>query len=110
MCVITVRRLGIYDLTFRTIRETTEECREGIKRNNTKQARSITKGFVAHTAMRANTNKKWYFDSACSKHMTCVSQFLTEIKYGGNEVVTFCDGTQGCVLGKVTLNVPEFQN
>lgn len=56
-------------------------------------------GFVAHTAS-ANTMKKWYFDSVCSRYMTGNMKFLSEIKEGGSEVVTFGDGGQGEVLGK----------
>lgn len=87
--------------------------RRGIKKVSTWEPRISSKGFVDHTAMRANTNKKWYFDSACSGHMTGVSRFFSDVKYSGNEVVTFGYGAQGCVLGKGTLNVhgiPKLMN
>lgn len=64
------------------------------------QRRTQSRSYVTHTTMRVNSNKKWHFDSACSRHMTGVSQFLTNIKYGRSEVVTFGDGAQGSVLGK----------
>lgn len=59
--------------------------------------------YVSHTTMRVNSNKKWYFDVACSRHITGVSQFLTDIKFSGSEVVAFGDGAQGSVLGKRNL-------
>lgn len=63
-----------------------------------------TMNLVAHTAMLANTTK-WYFDSACSRHMTWTTHFLIDLVKGSNEVVTFGDGIQGNVLGKRILNV-----
>lgn len=61
--------------------------------------------FMAHIALSANFENKWYFDSACSRHMTGNNHFLSHLKECESEVVTFGDGAQGKVLGNGTLTV-----
>lgn len=80
--------------------------RRPIPRRESWVPRNNYTSMVAHTALSVNFEKKWYFDSACSRHMTGNPRFLTNLKEGGNEIVTFGDGGHGNVIGKGTLKVP----
>ena len=58
---------------------------------------------IAYTSLRATTGNDWYFDSGCSRHMTGVQAFLSNIKPYSNCHVTFGDGVKAKIIGKVYL-------
>ncbi|CAM8884668.1 unnamed protein product [Rhodiola kirilowii] len=50
----------------------------------------------------------WFFDSGCSAHMTCNSEYLSHIRpVEQMRFVTFADGRKSQVIGCGTLKVPD---
>ncbi|KAK2369225.1 gag-protease polyprotein [Trifolium repens] len=68
---------------------------------------------IAHTSFRASSREDWYFDSGCSRHMTGVERFLTDIKSYTTSYVTFGDGAKGEIkgIGKlINSGLPKLEN
>lgn len=65
---------------------------------------------VVYAALKTNITGTWYFDSGCSSHMIgdnlCLSDFIP-IKWGR---VTYGGGTKDRIVGKWTLNIPNFSD
>ena len=55
------------------------------------------------TSPKVNVEKKWYFDSGISKHMTGNKQFLTNLQPYNLEFVIFGDDAKGTVIGSGLL-------
>jgi hypothetical protein len=51
-------------------------------------------GLIVHTSLRASSMEDWYFDSACSRHMTGVDKFLEDVRPYASSCVTSGDGTK----------------
>ena len=58
---------------------------------------------VAYTSMKAVTTNDWYFESACSRHMTGDKRYLNDYQSMLDGHVSFGDGGKWRVLGKGTL-------
>ncbi|MCI13916.1 gag-pol polyprotein, partial [Trifolium medium] len=61
--------------------------------------RVIDVSFIAHTSLRESSREDWYFDSGCSRHMTGVKNYLTNIEAYTTSFVTFGDGAKGEIKG-----------
>ena len=73
------------------------------RKNNVKKIwikKSDLMCYVAHTSLKVVFINSWYFDSGCSKHMTCDKKFLKNYKTIDVGHVTFGDGVKGRVMGK----------
>lgn len=74
---------------------------------------NIHRCLVTHASLLAVPNSKWYFDSACSRHMTGNASLLRNIRKCSSEFVTFGNGARVAVLGRDQLNVggmPHFDD
>jgi len=54
------------------------------------------------------TKYLWYFDSACSRHMTGSPELLRHLKPGFGGYVKFGDGSKSRVIGKGELVIQGF--
>jgi hypothetical protein len=54
---------------------------------------------IAHTSLRVSSKEDWYFDSGCSRHMTGMKNYLTNLKAYATSYVTFGDGAKGKIKG-----------
>src|ERR1044072_126723 len=54
---------------------------------------------IAHTFLKVSSKEDWYFDSGCSRHMTGIKYFLTDVKACATSYVTFSDGAKGKIKG-----------
>ena len=88
-----------------------------ISQNSKKKKQWVTKtiiaSLIAHTSLRVSTKDDWYFDSGCSRHMTCVKNLLVDIKSHSTSYVTFGDGAKGEIKGVGKLEcsgVPKLNN
>jgi hypothetical protein len=54
---------------------------------------------IAHTSLGPSSREDWYFDSDCSRHMTCVEKYLKDIKSYTTSYLTFGDGAKGKIKG-----------
>ena len=52
-----------------------------------------------YTSLKVNVDKKLYFDSGRSKHMTCNKEFMTNLQPCDLDFVTFGDGVKGTMIG-----------
>ena len=60
-----------------------------------------------------DSDEPWYFDSGCSRHMTCNAEYLKEVSKVKGGKVTFGDGGYGIMKGKgITCNseLPKLAN
>jgi hypothetical protein len=46
-----------------------------------------------------SSKEDWYFDSGCSRHMTGMKNFLSDLKAYSTSYVTFGDGAKGKIKG-----------
>ncbi|GAA0150755.1 hypothetical protein LIER_09621 [Lithospermum erythrorhizon] len=60
---------------------------------------------VAYTSLKTSAESSWYFDSGCSRHMTCKKAYLTQICSLKGDHVTFDNGGKGKIICKEKLNV-----
>jgi hypothetical protein len=68
---------------------------------------------IAHTSLRVSSRNDWYFDSGCSRHMTGVKNYLTNVKAYTTSYVTFGDGAKGQIKGIGSLianGLPKLEN
>ncbi|GAU51065.1 hypothetical protein TSUD_411780 [Trifolium subterraneum] len=68
---------------------------------------------IAHTSLRVSSRNDWYFDSGCSRHMTGVESYLTNVKAYTTSYVTFGDGAKGHIKGIGSLianGLPKLEN
>ncbi|KAK2382715.1 hypothetical protein QL285_070232 [Trifolium repens] len=68
---------------------------------------------IAYTSFKASSKEDWYFDSGCSRHMTCVERFLVDIKSYTSSYVTFGDCAKGQIKGIEKLinnGLPKLDN
>ncbi|KAG9442194.1 hypothetical protein H6P81_018048 [Aristolochia fimbriata] len=70
--------------------------------------KKIISFYAAHTARKARSDGTWYFDSCCSRHMTCNAGNLTDIHREDGGQVTFGDGAKGAIIGRGRLKVDGF--
>ncbi|KAG9453436.1 hypothetical protein H6P81_006340 [Aristolochia fimbriata] len=69
--------------------------------------------YAAHTTRKTTSDRIWYFDSGCSRHMTGNAKNLTNIHRDDGGQVTFGDGAKGAVIGRGVLKVdglPKLKN
>src|ERR1044072_7907454 len=78
------------------------------KKVHLKTRQSVKKGWrvkvketaqIAHTSLKVSSKEDWYFDSGCSRHMTGMKNFLTNLKAYATNYVTFGDGAKGKIKG-----------
>ncbi|CAM8911493.1 unnamed protein product [Rhodiola kirilowii] len=63
---------------------------------------------VACCSLGDTVQDSWFFDSGCSAHMTCNSEYLSHIRpVEQMRFVTFADGRKSRVIGCGTLKVPD---
>ncbi|KAL5581560.1 hypothetical protein UlMin_014002 [Ulmus minor] len=62
---------------------------------------------VAQYPLKAFTYNSWYFDSGCSRHMTCDKIFFKTFASKDGGSVTFGDGKKCKVLGKYKVELPR---
>src|ERR1044072_3518398 len=72
---------------------------KNIKEPYTQKWKKRTAALVANTSLSMSTNKDWYFDSGCSKHMTGDRNLLNDVKPHSTSFVTFGDGAKGEIKG-----------
>src|ERR1044072_5623347 len=58
-----------------------------------------TTTLIAQNSLRVPSQKDWYFDSGCSKHMTGDRNLLNDVKPHSTNFVTFGDGAKGEIKG-----------
>src|ERR1044072_4659695 len=71
-------------------------------RKSTKKAwriKGIESAQISHTSLKVSSKEDWYFDSGCSRHMTGVKSFITDLKPYSTSYVTFGDGAKGKIKG-----------
>ena len=63
------------------------------------------RGYVPHTALKANNSNMWYLDSGCSRHMCDNKALFDTVTKCDGGLVTFGDGNTSRIVGKDEISV-----